>query len=156
MFKISDMIIRKATLDDAADILSLHNHSVLALCRDDYTPDQLQYWLSYSTLEKYQVRLKHHSSFVAEYNGKMIGYVRWNPQSNELCSIFVDPEYVRQGVATALMEVAYRDALSQGVREMWLFASLTAVPFYQAIGWRYVERSMRGDLECVRMTKRIG
>ena len=58
----------------------------------------------------------------------------------------------RQGVATALMDIAYRDALSHGVKEMWLSASLTAVPFYQKIGWQYLERSMHGELECVKMS----
>ena len=146
------MIIREAVIDDAADLLRLHTRSVLELCRDDYTSDQLKYWLSYSTLEKYQKRLELHPSFVAECDGKLIGYVRWNPETNELCSIFVDPDYVRQGVATALMDIAYRDALSHGVKEMWLSASLTAVPFYQKIGWQYLERSMHGELECVKMS----
>ena len=149
-------MIRKATIDDAADLISLHTRSVLGLCRDDYTLDQLQYWLSFSTLEKYQMRLENHRSFVAEFNGKIIGYVRWNPNTNELCSIFVDPDYVRQGVASALIEVAYQDARSHGVDEMWLFASLTAVPFYLAIGWQYQERCMRGELESVNMTMNLG
>lgn len=150
------MIIRKATFDDASDLIGLHTRSVLELCRYDYTPDQLQDWVSHSTLEKYQLRLESHPSYIAELDGKMIGYVRWNPETNELCSIFVDPEYVRQGVATALMDVAYQDAKSQGVEDLWLFASLTAVPFYQATGWETVESGMRGVLECVKMTKHLG
>jgi putative acetyltransferase len=149
------MIIREARLEDAADLIRLHIRSVMALCRDDYTPDQLQDWISHSTLEKYQSRLEQHPSYIAEQDGKMIGYVRWNPETNELCSIFVDPDYVRQGIATALMEVAYQDAKSQDVVELWLYASLTAVPFYQAIGWQYVERTMRGLLNCVKMTKHL-
>lgn len=40
-----------------------------------------------------------------------------------------------------------------GVRSMWLFASLTAVPFYEADGWRFVEESNRGTMACVKMEK---
>ncbi len=58
-------------------------------------------------------------------------------------------------VATKLMKTAYDDAQSFGVKELWLDASLTAVPFYQAEGWEYVGQEMHGPLECVRMTRTL-
>ena len=149
------MEIRKASVDDAYDIWKLHERSVLGLCGDDYTPEQLQGWVEHSTLEKYEQRLAKHRSYVAELDGNMIGYVRWNPETNELCSIFVDPDHARQGVATKLMEIAYEDAKSHGVKEMWLDASLTAVPFYEVLGWTWVEGKRHGPLECIRMTFRL-
>ncbi|MFC1997650.1 GNAT family N-acetyltransferase [Chloroflexota bacterium] len=149
------MIIRKATVDEAAEIMNLHNNAVLALCRDDYAPEQLQGWVNASSLEKYQQRLEKHRSFAAELSGELIGYIRWNPDTYELCSVFVLPDYARLGVATQLMDVAEKEAISMGVNEMWLDASLTAVPFYDATGWEYVEQTMHGQLECVKMTKQL-
>jgi putative acetyltransferase len=110
------MNIRKATIEDVLLIMQLHERSVLELCRDDYTPEQLEDWLSSSTLERYKIRLERHRAYLAEKDGKLIGYVRWNPETNELCSIFVDPDFVRQGVATKLMEVADQDAKEMGVK----------------------------------------
>ena len=149
------MIIRKAAIGDALSMIKLHERSVLELCRDDYTLKQLKDWLSQSTLEKYQVRLERHRSYIAEHDGQMIAFVRWNPETNELCSIFVDPDFVRQGIATELMEIAYEDAISHGVKDLWLDASLNAVLFYEAIGWDYVELSSHGPLQGVRMTKQL-
>ena len=149
------MIIRQATVEDAAAIMVLHERSVRGLCSADYTPEQLDLWLGSITLEKHQKRLKLHKSFIAEIDSKTIGYVRWNPETNELCSIFVDPGFVRRGIGTKLMMTESRDALSYGVRVLWLDASLTAVPFYIADGWDIVEKGMHGPLECVRMTKTI-
>jgi putative acetyltransferase len=149
------MIIREATVDDALAVWELHGRSVLELCSADYTREQLDGWLSHSTIEKYQVRLKMHRSYIAERDGKVVGYVRWNPVTNELCSAFVDPDHARQGIATELMEKACQDAISCGVKELWLNASLTAVPFYEAVGWEYVKLRTHGPLECVRMTKRL-
>jgi len=37
----------------------------------------------------------------------------------------------------------------------WLDASLTAVPFYQALGWDYVALSTDGPLDSVRMVKQL-
>jgi putative acetyltransferase len=149
------MIIREATVVDALAVLKLHERSVRALCHADYTPEQLDGWLRNSTLEKYRERLKKHRSFIAERDGNIVGYVRWNLATNELCSIFVDPLHVRQGIATKLMEIASEDAISHGAVDLWLDASLTAVPFYEAIMWEYVELKMHGLLECVRMTKSL-
>ena len=135
--------------------MELHERSVLGLCQNDYSQDQLQDWLSRGSLEKYQYRVAHHRTWVAEQDGFTVGYVRWNPATNELCSVFVDPSYVRQGIASKLMAVACQDAAACGVREMWLDASLTAVPFYETLGWQFVENRMHGSLECVRMIMRI-
>ena len=107
------------------------------------------------SLEKYQHRLVHRRSFIAEMDGEMVGYARWNPETNEICSIFVHPDHVRQGIATALMQIVYQDARTCGVPELLLDASLTAVPFYEIEGWESVEPTMHASLECVRMTKRL-
>ena len=149
------MKIREAKVDDALAIMQLHGRSIMELCREDYTQEQLEGWVKSHGLEKYQKRLEIHRSFVAEMDGEIIGYVRWNPATNELCSIFVDPNHARQGIGTKLMKVAYEDILSAGVTELWLDATLTAVPFYEAEGWKYIEQRMHGPLECVRMTKEL-
>ena len=149
------MIIRKAEVEDAQTLKALHDRSAMALCRQDYTAEQLEEWVKFSTVERYQERLKKHRTFMAEIDGKGVGFVRWNPATNELCSLFVDPNHIRQGIATQLMKRAYQDVISKGVEELWLYSSLTAVPFYEKDGWIFVEQTRRGSLECVRMEKSV-
>lgn len=149
------MIIREAKVEDAQAIMALHERSVLGLCQGDYTLEQLQDWVGRGTLEKYQYRLENHQTWVAELDGKTVGYVRWNPATNELCSIFIDPDYARRGIATKLMVIACEDAAAQGVGEMWLDASLNAVPFYKTLGWQFVENRVHGSLACVRMMRHL-
>jgi GNAT superfamily N-acetyltransferase len=109
--------------------------------------------VKYSPLEKYRERLLFQRTFVAEIDGRIIGYVRWNPATGELCSIFIHPDHTRQGIATQLMKKAYQDVHAAGQNNLWLYASLNAVPFYHKEGWTYVEQVMRGSLACVRMEK---
>ncbi|MCA9917247.1 MAG: GNAT family N-acetyltransferase [Anaerolineales bacterium] len=149
------MEIRAATLADAEAIWQLHNRSILALCVADYSQEKLADWVGHSTLARQQERLQKHRVFVAEQDSQLIGFVRWNPATNELCSLFVDPDFVRRGVASMLMETAREDALACGVTKFWLDASLTAVPFYQATGWQPSKQMMHGELACVRMTKQL-
>ncbi len=153
--KIVKTKIRTATLADAEAIWQLHNRSVLALCAADYSQEQLANWVAHSTLARQQERLQQHRVFVAEQDGQLIGFVRWNPATNELCSLFVDPDFVRRGVATVLMETVSEDARACGVTQFWLDASLTAVPFYQATGWQTIKQMMHGKFACVRMTKQL-
>jgi N-acetylglutamate synthase-like GNAT family acetyltransferase len=152
---IANALIRVARIDEAQQIKDLHDHAIQELCSGDYTSDQIQEWINRANVKKYQHRIKKHRCFVAELDGKIIGQVRWNPKTNELCSIFVDPKYTRQGMATILMRKAYDDMIKYGVEESWLDASLTAVPFYLAEGWQYIEKKTDGPLECVRMIMRI-
>jgi len=148
-------MIREARVGDAHAVMKLHERSVFGLCQGDYTLEQLEDWVSLSTLKVYQLRLENHRAWVAELDKHTIGYVRWNPETNELCSIFIDPDYTRRGLATKLMAIACEDAAAQGVEEMWLDASVTAVPFYKILGWQFVENRMHGSLACVRMTLRL-
>ena len=134
----------------------LHDRAVLKLCQNDYTTEQLMGWVNKSSLEKYLWRLETQRIFIAELDGKMLGFVRWYSKTDELCSICVDPEIARQGIATKLMKFACIDAIEHDVSELWLDASLTAVPFYQALGWDYVVLSTDGPLDCVRMVKNLG
>ena len=149
------MKIWEAKVEDAQAIMALHERSVLALCQGDYTLEQLEDWVSLGTLKVYQLRLENHRAWVALAGESIVGYVRWNPMSNELCSVYVDPDHTRRGIATKLMSIACEDAAAQGVGDMWLDASLTAVLFYKTLGWQFVENRMHGSLACVRMTKRI-
>jgi predicted N-acetyltransferase YhbS len=149
------MKIRRATPDDAAAIHQIHTRAVLALCGEAYAPEQLATWAGYSTVAMQQRRLQEHRAFVAEQDGVVIGFVRWAPATSELCSIYVDPDYARQGVASRLMAQAEADALSLGVAEFWLDASLTAVPFYQATGWQTIKPMTHRGLACLRMTKQL-
>jgi len=127
----------------------------MELCCNDYTINQLTGWVNKSPFEKYLWRLERQRIFIAEIDGKILGYVRWYPKTSELCSICVEPEFARQGIATKLMEVAYDDARTRNVESLWLDASLTSVPFYQNLGWDYVALSTDGPLDSVRMIKQL-
>ena len=81
--------------------------------------------------------------------------MRWYPETKELCSICVEPEYARQGIGTALMEYACRDARDHGVELLWLDASLTAIPFYLSLGWEKGANLTESPLDGVRMTKEL-
>lgn len=146
------MKIRKAVLEDVRFLKEIHDRAVLELCSQDYTREQLQSWIARSPPEKYYWRLETQRIFLAAEGERILGFVRWYPDTNELCSICVEPEFARQGIGTALMEYACQDARDHGVDLLWLDASLTAVPFYVSLGWEKGAAFAEGPLESIRMT----
>ena len=153
------MIIRKATLDDVQVIWEVHTRSIESLCAPDYAPNQIQAWVGGKKPEYYVERIQRDPIYVAEIAGNVVGFIRFRPPTNELCSIFVDPDYTRQGIGTDLFKKACEEAKYLGMTTFWLDASLTAVPFYQAMGFlnegQTTHRFSGVDLKCIRMRKHL-
>jgi len=148
-------VVRKATADDAAQIVELRKCSILALCVADYTKEQIDAWEGKRIAAEYQRSIEKSPFFVSALGSKVTGYAVYNPKSQELLAIYVDPNYVRQGAATLLVKRIVSDARSRGLESLWLDASLTAVPFYEAAGFAPVKETMHAfsgeSLECLRM-----
>jgi putative acetyltransferase len=151
------MIIRKATIDDIQAILKIHTRSVESLCAHDYAPNQIQAWVRNKNPENYVEVIQRDPTYVAEITGAIVGFIRFRPSTNELSSIFVDPDFIRMGIASSLFKKACDEAKRLDMKVFWLDASLTAVPFYNAMGFHNqgttTHKFSGVDLKCVRMHK---
>src|SRR5690606_5667941 len=76
--------------------------------------------------------------FVAEAEGALAGFVRADADGL-VDLLYVHPERLRRGVASALLEAGCDWALAQGARRFETHASRAARPFFAAKGFR-VER----------------
>jgi GNAT superfamily N-acetyltransferase len=75
-------------------------------------------------------------------------------------AFFVDPDWVRRGIGSILLDACEAAAISEGFQRLEMGATLTGVPFYRARG--YAERENLGvplangeTLPIVRMEKRV-
>lgn len=71
---------------------------------------------------------------VAEQNGEIVGVLRGKP--DKLQSLFVRGDRHRQGIGRSLVQRFEQECLKQGSRQIKLMATLFAVSFYQAMGYR--------------------
>jgi GNAT superfamily N-acetyltransferase len=76
-------------------------------------------------------------TYVAEEDGVLAGFATWSatPGGAELEDLFVDPAYMRRGIATALVARITDVLRARGVRQIEVIASLYAVGFYRAAGF---------------------
>jgi len=72
---------------------------------------------------------------------------------DQVHAVFVHPARQGRGIGTEAVE---SEARARGERELILYASLSAVPFYKANGWRTVREHRDGDARLVVMTKPLG
>ena len=153
-------MIRPATPNDIDRIHEIHTSAIRELCIQDYTPEQIEAWTNNRTPEGYLRYIEQFQFYVVELDGKVVGYARYSTKSNEYCSLFVDPDYVRRGIATELSNFVFQDAIVQGLDHLWLNGSMTAIPFYETVGFaREYEKTywfQDVPLECVRMRKNLG
>jgi len=75
---------------------------------------------------------------------------------DQVHAVFVHPARQGRGIGRRLMEAAESEARARGERGLILYASVSAVPFYEAGGWRTVREHHDGDARLVVMTKFLG
>ena len=72
--------------------------------------------------------------FIAEDGDEIVGVLRCRPA--RLQSLFVREDHHRQGIGRRLVERCEQECASRGSRAIHLAATLYAVPFYEAVGYR--------------------
>jgi GNAT superfamily N-acetyltransferase len=78
--------------------------------------------------------LKARMILVAEENGEVVGVLRG--RNERLHSLFVREDHHRRGIGRQLVERFEKECIAQGARKITLQATLYAVPFYQALGYK--------------------
>ena len=74
---------------------------------------------------------------IAEVGGRMVGFVTALPEGDflEIEDLFVDPEWMRRGIATALIEDVLGKARSSGIGRVEVSANDHALEFYKSVGF---------------------
>jgi GNAT superfamily N-acetyltransferase len=173
--------IRKAELEDAAEVSELIARSVAGLSAEDYSPRQIE--MSIQTVFGVDTDLISDGTyFVAESSeGMIVGCGGWsrrktlygasrygesrNPElldpaldAAKIRAFFVHPDWARRGIGTAILDACEGEARSHGFRSAEMMATLPGVKLYAVRGYIGDEEFQvpLGDGEaitCVKMSK---
>ena len=108
------MEIRVARREDLQQLLDIYNYEVVhGVATLDLQPKSLEEWGQWFDAHN----IRNHPLLVAEQAGRVAGYASLSPyrskeayRSTVELSIYISPDFRRQGVATALMEAILREA----------------------------------------------
>jgi GNAT superfamily N-acetyltransferase len=133
---------RRATFGDIDEFKNVVAESVLELCKDYYTPEQLKSLLAqYPGRNVYEKWIHERVLVVAESEGKIVGFAQYFPPNNSLEALHVLPSHAKRGIGKMLVRAIEKIARNLGAERILLDSSLNAVDFYVKCGYVRKESS---------------
>ena len=154
------MHVRTATLEDRDAILRIHAQAIRRIVAQPYAAAQIEAWVAFPAPEGHEAELRSGHVFVAEEDGRIVGYGRFDADSGEVEATYVAPGAQGRGVGAALLAESEARARRAGFRAIHVSASLNAVEFYRHAGFepqvrRFYELPGGLHLECLFMIKAL-
>ena len=128
--------VRPATELDSPEIYRVHVAAVHSLSSGAEGDEGIEKWLASRAPSRYAQEMQQDYFVVAEDGGQVRGWGALDVTKEEITNVFVDPEYHRKSIGTAILaklEAAAREARLAVVQ---LQATGTAIDFYLAVGYQ--------------------
>jgi putative acetyltransferase len=158
------LLIREMRRNEERAWLEVHRAAVRQTASADYAPAVIEAWapepISDGDVRQVSANEDDEIRLVAELDGAIVGIGAVVLAMGELRACYVAPTAARSGVGAAIVREIERIAIRHGVTRLELDASLTAVPFYLALGYALIARrehmlSTGQLMESVRMEKSL-
>ena len=152
-------MIRRFRAQDAAAVSTLHANTIRKINKGDYSMDQIEPWASHSSPQLFIDSMFELVRFVADYAGRIVGFADYKPETGQVTGLYVSADHQRSGYGKQLYAALESDARRRKIPKLWLESTLTAAPFYEAMGYvrtsrvRVVEKH---SIEMIHMEKALG
>jgi putative acetyltransferase len=132
------IMIRQAKLDDLAAIQELFVDTIEAVCRYDYSAEQIAVWTSsIENSNRWIDKLMKQYFLIAEINNKIVGFA--SLENYEYFDfIYVHKDYQRHGIANNLYSEILAKAIKHGTILLTSDVSITAKPFFEKKGFKVI------------------
>lgn len=134
-------MIRRFRAEDAQAVAELHADTIRRVNAAHYSPEQIAPWAGRTSAERFVASMDRFVRFVEDVDGAILGFSDYTPANAQLTGLYVSADHQGEGVGRSLYEAIEADARSRGLERLWLEATLTAVPFYEAMGFRKLRDS---------------
>lgn len=130
------MQIRRFNVSDAFEVSSLIRRSIIYRDNRNYSLNNIYSIANHYCVENICAKLEDKIIYVAIEDEKIIGTATLN--KDEIMAVFIDPQSQGKGLGKKFMELLEKDAMNKGLSKVWLVAGLSAVSFYEKIGYKFV------------------
>ena len=139
---MSEIGLRPYLPSDTRRCLQIFVTSIAELASEDYDEEQRDAWIAAFDDEKaFAKRLGAMLTLVATVDREAVGFVCLKG-ADVVDMIYVDPEYARRGVATAMLDALTRLAASRGAARLTADVSDTAKPLFEKQGFAGERRNL--------------
>ncbi len=151
------MKVRKYSEEDAEQKRRLHLKTIREVNARDYSDNQIEAWTTFD--EENSVEKDTTERWVAEEEGKIVGFADYIPGKARITGIYVHPDFLRQGIGSKLLEKVVEDARRKGIEELRCESSVTAKDFYSENGFEVVKEVVHEtsgeELEAFEMKRKL-
>ena len=155
--------VREMRPEDARRFLEIHHAAIRGIASKDYPASVVEAWarpINDQVIDRFVANSDREVRLVAEMDGEPVGIGVIVVSNAELRACYVAPTAARRGVGSALVAEIERIAHEHGLDHLQLESSITAEPFYSALGYHVESRgehflSPGVPMAAVRMRKRL-
>ena len=144
---------RTASLTDAAKLSSMIKRTIRTTNSKDYDQQSIDLLCAIFEPEQVVARIRDELILLCFLGADLVGTV--GLKRDYLRSLFVDPNYQKQGIGKVLVEYMEELAQENAISEIMLHSSLTAQNFYTALGYGYSEFQMHDEGPFILMRKTL-
>lgn len=138
---VDPILIRLAAQADCESLYDVHRRSFCGGCSTHYTKEQLDACFGSKTVEGYLPGIEAGVYHVAVLEGTVVGFGHAEP--GEIMGLFIAPEKMRRGYGAQMLRHLLPIAESGNTDRVTLEATLNAVGFYRAHGFKKVGDGQR-------------
>jgi putative acetyltransferase len=142
--RTANVVVRSMRVDEARRFLEIHRAAVRELAVKDYPPSVIDQWpplpITDAIVERFLTNPDDEIRLIAVLDGATVGIGALVTAAYELRACYVVPDFTRLGVGAAIASEIERIARQHRLDYLQLESSVTAEPFYAALGYRVVER----------------
>src|SRR6266545_4268686 len=136
--------VRQMLPDEARRFVEIHHDSIRGIAVRDYPQSVIDVWaplpITDAMLDRFLRNRDDEIRLIAELDGEPVGIGVLVVKYSELRACYVVPSAVRRGVGAAIVAEIERLAREHGAAHLQLESSLTAEPFYSALGYAVEKR----------------
>jgi len=150
-----NVTIRKAVAVDTPAIRDVHVAAGKGPDSLERNNANVLKWLDGRVAADYLEEMQREQFVVAEVDGELRGFGAVILDKAEISSVYVDPDYTRQGIASALVSAMEQIAAAHGLAALELQAAGGALTFYEKQGFSYVSEPPKNGPLWAQMRKSL-
>lgn len=136
------MNIRDYKPEDAAELTDIFYQTIHERGIEQYSADEVQAWAPLPIdYEFWQQRLDALPPYIAEINGRIVGYTTLTPRGH-IEWTYTHKDFLGQGIGSRLQRYLEERAMAIGLRVLTVDASRFARPMFAKFGFEVVSRNL--------------
>ena len=137
------IVIRDYQPQDSKALAKIFENAILAIDNRIYSTSQKQAWIGNHSDEFWQHRFEKTLPFMAVIGDRVVGFIEFGFDDGigEIDCFYIEPKFQQQGVVQALFEKVLEVAKLNDIKEIRVFASHIAKPFFAKQGFKVIREN---------------